>query len=204
MPASKKIRGRGRPRSFDVNVALDRAVEVFWIHGYDGADLDAVTEAMGINRPSLYAAYGNKRALFFKAVERYYQTTAMLQLPAETDGKRLDPSFFSDAIVNLFYDHERPRGCLIACVLANEANAHEDAKAVLKELIEREERRIERWARNFFSGDSDTANARCYANLLVATLHSVAIKASAGISRQQISTELDATMSVLTGILGKH
>jgi hypothetical protein len=125
----------------------------------------------------------------------------MLQLPAETTGKRLNPSFLSEAIIRLYYDHERPRGCLIACVLADEANAHEDAKAILKELIEREERRIERWASKFVSPDSATKNAWCYANLLVATLQSVAIKASAGVPRQQISTELDAMMSVLNGIL---
>jgi AcrR family transcriptional regulator len=196
-----KKRGRGRPRAFDVDAALDRAVEIFWKNGYEGADLDKLTEAMEINRPSLYAAYGDKRALFFKAVERYYQNFAMLQLPNETGGKRFDPSLFSETIVRLFYDHERPRGCLIACVLADEANAHEDAKAILKELIEREERRIEGWASTFLSGDSAAANARFCANLLVASLHSVAIKASAGISRQKVSADLDATMSILMGIL---
>ncbi|MCX5540073.1 TetR/AcrR family transcriptional regulator [Paraburkholderia sp. CNPSo 3076] len=201
MGTVEKKRGRGRPRSFDVDVALDRAVEIFWKNGYEGADLDTLTEAMEINRPSLYAAYGDKRALFFKAVERYYQTFAMLQLPDGKDGKRFGPLFFSEAIVHLFYDHERPRGCLIACVLADEANAHEDAKAILKEIIEREERRIERWANGFLSGDSAAANARCFANLLVATLHSAAIKASAGISRRKISSDLAATMSILMGIL---
>lgn len=204
MKAVKKNTVRGRPRSFDLNAALDRAVEVFWANGYDGADLDAITEAMGINRPSLYAAYGNKRTLFFKAVERYYQTTAMLKLPTVTDLNLLDSSFLNEAIVNLFYNHEQPRGCLIACALANEANAHEDAKEVLKELIEREVGRIERWAKSLISDSASTTNARCYANLLVATLHSVAIKASAGISREQISTELIATMPILNEILGRR
>ncbi|MGF6933581.1 AcrR family transcriptional regulator [Paraburkholderia sp. UCT70] len=201
MPTVEKKRGRGRPRAFNVDSALDRAVEIFWKKGYEGADLDTLTNAMEINRPSLYAAYGDKRALFFKAVERYYQNFAMLRLPNEADGKRFDPSFFTEAIVHLFYDHERPRGCLIACVLADEANAHEDARAILKELIEREERRIEKWASTFLSGDSAMVNARFCANLLIATLHSVAIKASAGIPRHQIIADLDATMSILMGIL---
>lgn len=201
MHAIEKKRARGRPRSFDIDATLDRAVEVFWKNGYESADLSALTEAMGINRPSLYAAYGDKRALFFRAVERYYQTVAMLPLPAVTDGKCPDPSFFSEAIVNLFYGHKPPRGCLIACVLADQANAHEDAKAILKELIVREERRIETWALNFLSREPAAMKARCFANLLIATLHSVAIKASAGVSRRQIKNELEATMSVLTGIL---
>ncbi|MFD0516651.1 TetR/AcrR family transcriptional regulator [Paractinoplanes durhamensis] len=61
----------GRPRGFDAEAALDRAIEVFWRQGYEGASLSDLTEAMGINRPSLYAAYGNKDDLFRLAVARY-------------------------------------------------------------------------------------------------------------------------------------
>src|SRR5436309_10027243 len=61
----------GRTRQFDVDEALERALEVFWARGYEGATLPALTEAMGINRPSLYAAFGNKELLFRKALELY-------------------------------------------------------------------------------------------------------------------------------------
>ena len=63
--------GRGRPRGFDSDAALDRAVEVFWQRGYEGASLGELTSAMGINKPSLYAAFGNKEQLFRRAVTRY-------------------------------------------------------------------------------------------------------------------------------------
>jgi AcrR family transcriptional regulator len=62
---------KGRPREFDTDDALDRALEVFWRKGYEGASLAELTEAMGINRPSLYAAFGNKEALFRRALDRY-------------------------------------------------------------------------------------------------------------------------------------
>ncbi|MEV0381402.1 TetR/AcrR family transcriptional regulator [Nonomuraea sp. NPDC050643] len=61
----------GRPRAFDTDAALDRALEVFWRQGYEGASLSDLTAAMGINRPSIYAAFGNKEELFVKALERY-------------------------------------------------------------------------------------------------------------------------------------
>jgi len=60
---------RGRPRSFDRAAALRRAMEVFWAKGYEGASLSDLTAAMGINSPSLYAAFGSKEALFLEATE---------------------------------------------------------------------------------------------------------------------------------------
>ncbi|GAA0903037.1 MULTISPECIES: TetR/AcrR family transcriptional regulator [Streptomyces violaceusniger group] len=69
-------RGRGRPRSFDEGDALDRAIHVFWAHGYEGASLSELTGAMGINKPSLYAVFGSKEELFRRAVARYGETYA--------------------------------------------------------------------------------------------------------------------------------
>ncbi|MFF4775920.1 TetR/AcrR family transcriptional regulator [Microtetraspora fusca] len=61
----------GRPRAFDPDVALDRALELFWRQGYEGTSLSDLTAAMGINKPSLYAAFGTKEQLFAKALDRY-------------------------------------------------------------------------------------------------------------------------------------
>lgn len=63
--------GMGRPREFDADVALDQAMEVFWRHGYEGATIAQLTEAMGINPPSLYACFGNKEGLLKAALNRY-------------------------------------------------------------------------------------------------------------------------------------
>ena len=69
----KPVKPRGRPREFDREAALERAIDVFWRHGYEATSMSDLTAAMGINPPSLYAAFGDKEKLFLEAVERYQQ-----------------------------------------------------------------------------------------------------------------------------------
>ncbi|HEY9657475.1 MAG TPA: TetR/AcrR family transcriptional regulator, partial [Allocoleopsis sp.] len=71
METRKSHRGQGRPRAFDIDEALEQALQVFWRKGYLGTSLTDLTEAMGINRPSLYATFGNKESLFRKVLDRY-------------------------------------------------------------------------------------------------------------------------------------
>jgi AcrR family transcriptional regulator len=110
--AGKGVR-RGRPREFDLNQALDAAVRVFWEKGYEGASLPDLTRAMGINRPSLYAAFGDKKSLFRSAVDRYVQGTN------DFFDKALAEPRLHDALLRLLTgpltdcDSDRPRGCLL-------------------------------------------------------------------------------------------
>ncbi|MCM0022138.1 MAG: TetR/AcrR family transcriptional regulator, partial [Tagaea sp.] len=80
----------GRPRSFDETAALDSAIEVFRRHGYEGASLELLTDAMGINRPSLYGAFGDKAALFDKAVSRYVEGPGAMPLAALDAAEGID------------------------------------------------------------------------------------------------------------------
>jgi AcrR family transcriptional regulator len=82
----------GRPRAFDADAALDRALEVFWRQGYEGTALSDLTEAMGINRPSLYAAFGNKEALFAKVLDRYTDGPGAFAAQAIESGRADDGS----------------------------------------------------------------------------------------------------------------
>jgi len=103
----------GRPRAFDADEALDRALEVFWRQGYEGTAVADLTAAMGINRPSLYATFGNKEALFRKALDRYADGPAAfaaraLELPRAKD--------VAEALVygaiELTTGPDTPRGCI--------------------------------------------------------------------------------------------
>src|SRR6185312_14606585 len=104
----------GRPRAFDPDAALDRAMHVFWAKGYEGASLSNLTKAMRINRPSLYAAFGNKEALFRKAVERYEEKHACRIREALEEPKiRVAIEKLLRGNVELFTDPRNPSGCFM-------------------------------------------------------------------------------------------
>jgi AcrR family transcriptional regulator len=105
---------RGRPRSFDRDAALGRAMEVFWRHGYEGTSLSQLTEAMGINAPSLYAAFGSKEELFREAVELYEATEGALAsraLEAPTAREAVERMLRRN--VADYSDPAKPPGCMI-------------------------------------------------------------------------------------------
>jgi len=108
-----EVATRGRPRGFDVDVALDRAIVVFWREGYDGASLAELTAAMSITATSLYAAFGSKRELFERAFTRYLAID-MAYAARALDQKRLADVFRAyllDAVDSMTRD-DRPHGCM--------------------------------------------------------------------------------------------
>src|SRR5213595_1538691 len=103
----------GRPRAFDVDEALDQALKVFWRKGYEGASLPDLTRAMGINRPSLYAAFGNKQALFRKAMARYAEGPASyLREALEAPTARAVFERLLEGGIKMVANPRQPRGCL--------------------------------------------------------------------------------------------
>lgn len=113
----KQTPTRGRPREFDRDVALDRALEVFWKHGYEGAALSDLTRAMGITPPSLYAAFGNKEQLFFHAVERYAAATRIPFDEAPTARAAIEMLLFESC--ERFTTSATMRGCFVICAATN-------------------------------------------------------------------------------------
>ena len=121
----KSAKPRGRPRSFDETGALEKATQVFWSKGYDGVTIDDLVAGMGVGRPSLYAVFGDKRAIFLRVLKAYAERKGALAAKA-----LLTPQSLRDSIAGfLRYNVESAtekgtaRGCLLICVapLVNDA-----------------------------------------------------------------------------------
>jgi len=111
---SQKAKRRGRPRAYEPEAALQRAMEAFWKRGYSGTTLDDLADATGMNRPSLYAGFGDKRAIYVKALEHYWERGLRGMRGALSEERPLQEglrSVYEGALSIYFSGDGRPRGC---------------------------------------------------------------------------------------------
>jgi AcrR family transcriptional regulator len=188
---------RGRPRSFDADEALDTALEMFWQHGYEGTSVAMLTEAMGINMPSLYAAFGNKEELFKKVLDRYIEEPASYlpnALKAPTAREAAETLF--DGAVNMVMNRSHPDGCLL---VQGALSAGPTAEPVRIELARRRGRaeaairkRFERaQAEGELAHEVDVAKL---ARFVMTVIWGMSVQAASGATRQQLKDIGDTAM----------
>ena len=189
----------GRPREFNVDRALDRALKVFWRKGYEGATLPDLTKAMRINRPSLYAAFGSKEELFRKALDRYaegpagYIREALNEPTARAVVERL-----LRGTVEVVTDRRNPRGCLM---VQGALACGEAADSIRKELVSRrlagEAAIRKRFERAITEGDLPAdANTADLARYIMTVIHGIAVQAAGGASRAELRRVAALTLQV--------
>lgn len=181
--------GMGRPREFDADVALDQAMEVFWRHGYEGATIAQLTEAMGINPPSLYACFGNKEGLLKAALDRYTKLRGVWM-----DGVVAAPTAREVAermlmgIAEKQTDPANPPGCLlvqggIACGSGSENVPFELAAR----RAENEDQLRDRFVRAKAEGDlKPTSDPAALARYVSAVSVGMGVMASSGSDREAL------------------
>ncbi|TGW07025.1 TetR/AcrR family transcriptional regulator, partial [Mesorhizobium sp. M2D.F.Ca.ET.145.01.1.1] len=175
---------RGRPRTFDRNAALRRAMDVFWAKGYEGASISDLAAAMGINSPSLYAAYGSKEALFLEATDLYSRVEgADIWLALEeAPTARLAIERFLRRTAKAYSQTDRPQGCLIAL-----GALHEDSSrgAICADLRRRRAENLtalkKRLERGVAEGELPADfNCRAAATFFATVQHGMSIQARDG------------------------
>jgi AcrR family transcriptional regulator len=198
---------KGRPREFDTEEALNAALKVFWRKGYEGASLSDLTEAMGINRPSLYAAFGNKEELFRKVLARYVEGPASFVLKAlEEPTARGVAERVLIRGVELVTDARNPHGCLMvqgalvcgeaADSVRQELIAHRDALEAA--ISERFERAV---AEGDLPADADPADL---ARFVVTVMRGMSVSAAGGASRQELRRVAELALRGWPGRRGRR
>lgn len=179
----------GRPRAFDLDAALNRALEVFWSRGYEGTAISDLTAAMGINRPSLYAAFGNKEELFRKVLDRYVEG------PGAFAARALDAPTAREVVERLLYGAIEltagagtPRGCLnVRCAHANGTESEQVRAEVVARRKAGEEALRERLTRARDEGDLPSGcEPADLARLVTVLTDGIAVQAAGGCDRRDL------------------
>ncbi|MRI31476.1 TetR/AcrR family transcriptional regulator [Endozoicomonas sp. OPT23] len=134
MAPSKKV---GRPRNFDIDTALQCAIHVFWEKGYDGASMKDLTQAMGINSPSLYSVFGDKKGLYIQAIQRYMNNESCGPMDAFESEESIEKAICAFMKATLDYATETPEhlGCFMTNCVSTSAGTVEGVQELLQEAI---------------------------------------------------------------------
>ncbi|TXI03597.1 MAG: TetR/AcrR family transcriptional regulator [Rhizobium sp.] len=194
-------RSKGKPRTFDREVVLKKALGVFWKRGYEPASMSELCEVMEINPPSLYAAFGNKAQLFMEAVAHYenvYWNDAWQRLEDEPDLRSAMVGFFHDA-ASILTSQEAPCGCMVVLGAANVSRESQGVNDALKAL--REEGKdcfLSRLKKGIADGDlpQDT-DADTLASTLNTLFHGMSIQARDGVSRAELERVAATAMTLI-------
>ena len=197
-------RPRGRPRAYDPQAALLQATDTFWRIGYAGTSYEDIAAATGMNRPSLYAGFGDKRALYLAALERYWQLSFAAMRAALAGDLALPEALmrvYESALSIYFSGDGRPRGCFVIGTAVTEAVEDTDIRNSLAaglQIFDTDFERRLRAARD--KGElKEAADPAALAVLATATMHTIAIRARAGVPRAELRELVRKAVGVICG-----
>ena len=199
-PAAPKR--RGRPRAYQPEVALGKALELFRKGGFAATSLDDLSAATGMNRPSLYGAFGDQRELYIKAYQRYRADAAAAMIDIFKDQQpirqRLERIFAVALDIYLSGD-AGPRGCFTVMTAASEAVSDPDIRAmVLEGLSEMDKAFAACFRRAREKGElAPSADPAVLAQLASATIHSIAIRSRARVPRKELEAIVNGAIDVM-------
>lgn len=203
-PQEGSGRTRGRPRQYDPERALAKAAEAFWKHGYAATSLDDLVAATGMNRPSLYAAFGDKRDLYLKTLTRYQQQSRAIgaQITADDPPLRVFLKRFYEAALAIYLESgDEARGCYSISTAPAQAVTDAGVRDFLAASISGTDAFVAKQivkARERGEVPSD-ADPQALAQLATAALHTIAVRARVGVPRKQLKAVAAAAIDVICG-----
>jgi AcrR family transcriptional regulator len=203
--ASKR---RGRPRAYQPEIALGKALDLFRRDGFAATSLDDLSAATGMNRPSLYGAFGDKRELYIKSYARYRADAraAMLEIfRDEMPIRQRLQRIYAVALDIYLSGASGPRGCFTVMTAASEAVADPEIRAmVLDGFVELDKAFAACFRRAREKGElTPSADPAVLAQLASATIHTIAIRARAGVPRGELEAIVNGAIGVMCGAAPK-
>jgi TetR/AcrR family transcriptional regulator, copper-responsive repressor len=189
-------RSRGRPRTYNPDEVLETALELFWSKGFAATSLDDLSEATGVSRPSLASGFGDKEAIYVKAMERYRnQINEQLDLVLTCQGPDTGISdvilrYFDVMISSYTGEIENLLGCAFMCTALNETPQHESILCLLQETIAEFDRRFEA----FFTKAQQIGlvaagvDPKVLSQMILGLTNNIGVRARAGASRAELET----------------
>jgi TetR/AcrR family transcriptional regulator, copper-responsive repressor len=195
---------RGRPRAYDPDAALKRARDRFWRTGYAATSLDDLAAAMGMNRPSIYAGFGDKRALYAAAVERYAaesRSGLARELATPRPLREGLLAVYRGAAAIYRAGGEPPRGCFLVGTAVTEATRDEHVRRTVDATFDAFTALFaERFTRAAHDGElSEAATPAALAQIATAALNTIALRCRTGAKAEVIDALIDATVDVICG-----
>jgi len=202
--ASAAPRRRGRPRAYEPDVALAKALDLFRKDGFAATSLDHLSAATGMNRPSLYGAFGDKRELYIKSYQRYRDDAraAMMDIfRAEQPIRARLARIFAIALDIYLSGESGPRGCFTVMTAASEAVSDPQIRAmVLEGFVELDKAFAACFRRAKENGElPETADPEVLAQIASATIHTIAIRARARVPRKELEAIVKGAIDVIVG-----
>ncbi len=190
-PPAVEVKRRGRPRAYNPETALAETTKAFWKAGYSGTSLDDLSAAAGMNRPSLYLAFGDKRTLYLKALDRYWQLGYAAMQEALADDGPLQEALmrvYQKALTIYFPKNGEARGCFAIGTATTEAVEDPYIRAALAEGLHKLDAYFEvRFRSAQESGElGQDTDPGILAMMASAVLHSIAIRARAGAPQAEL------------------
>ncbi|SKC86221.1 transcriptional regulator, TetR family [Burkholderia sp. YR290] len=184
-------RARGRPRAYDADDALGNATDAFWLGGYSGTSLDTLSDATGMNRPSLYAAFGDKHSLYLSTLDRYVEAGVQAMHLALRDDIPLPQALqrvYDSALALYLPTGGEPRGCFLIGTAVVESKVDDAVRTRLAQGLKSFDRAFEKRIRRAQTDGelSVNADAAVLARVASAILHSLALRSRAGDSRASL------------------
>ena len=195
---------RGRPRAFEPDAALEKAMNTFRDGGFAATSLDDLSQAMGINRPSLYGTFGDKRDLFLKAYERYRAEMAERFAPAFDPAltlRQMLEKVYAIALDVYLAGENGPRGCFTVMTATSEAMADPEIRALVQKALGSTQRALaRRFQAAVESGElSATADIQMLSQIGASTVEALAIRSRARVPRAELEAMAKGTVDLVCG-----